>query len=653
MNETIRQIGGAPVRVVTVNTAVVGTGAAGYNAALRVKSGGQDDVVMVTEGVNMGTSRNTGSDKQTYYKMNLCGDYPDSPAAMARDLFAGRCVDGDIALCEAALSVQCFMNLCEAGVPFPVNRYGEYVGYKTDHDPCARATSVGPLTSKLMTEQLQKRADAAGIPVFDGYVVVAILKDADGRACGLLTLNRSGAADPDSRFVLFNCRNIVFAVGGPAGIYENSVYPVGHNGSSGVAFEAGVTGRNLTEWQYGLASTAPRWNVSGTYMQVLPRFVSVDPDGTAHEFLDEYFDDRGACLSMVFKKGYEWPFDSRKALTGSSVIDLLVYRETVLRGRRVFLDFRTNPFGADEVDYASLTDEAREYLENAGACFGTPIERLLHMNAPAVELYRSKGVDITKEPLEIALCAQHSNGGLSIDLWWQTNVPGLFAAGEAAGSHGVYRPGGSALNAGQVGSLRAAQYITHLGKDHPLDDAAFDAAAQPMLDAHRALTDAIIGGNDTAGKLLHETASRMSAVGGPIRNVDQMRTALAEVQDLFRHFTERVRVPSADGLMRAYRLRDVLIAQSTVLYAMIDYTAHGGHSRGSALYTAADGEKPANMEELFRFVPDHNELDGVTQEVRWSADGCTASWRDVHQLPAGGGFFENVWREYRENGSVW
>ena len=38
MNETIRQIGGAPVRVVTVNTAVVGTGAAGYNAALRVKS---------------------------------------------------------------------------------------------------------------------------------------------------------------------------------------------------------------------------------------------------------------------------------------------------------------------------------------------------------------------------------------------------------------------------------------------------------------------------------------------------------------------------------------------------------------------------------------------------------------------------------------
>ena len=75
----------------------------------------------------------------------------------------------------------------------------------------------------------------------------------------------------------------------------------------------------------------------------------------------------------------------------------------------------------------------------------------------------SKGVDLRTEMLEIALCAQHNNGGLSTDLWWQTNVPGLYAAGEVAGTHGVYRPGGSALNAGQVGSMRAAQHIARFG----------------------------------------------------------------------------------------------------------------------------------------------------------------------------------------------
>ena len=137
---------------------VVGTGAAGYNGACRIKQEGKKSVAIVTEGINTGTSRNTGSDKQTYYKLGLGGDSPDSVRQMAQNLFGGGSVDGDNALCEAALSARCFMNLAELGVPFPVNRYGEYVGYKTDHDPFARATSAGPLTSKFMTEALEKQA---------------------------------------------------------------------------------------------------------------------------------------------------------------------------------------------------------------------------------------------------------------------------------------------------------------------------------------------------------------------------------------------------------------------------------------------------------------------------------------------------------------
>lgn len=201
---------------------------------------------------------------------------------MAETLFAGRCVDGDIALCEAALSTQCFLKLVELGVPFPRNRYGEYIGYKTDHDPRRRATSVGP---------------------------------------------------------------------------------------------------------------------------------------------------------------YQWPFDVRKIADGSLIIDILVYQETC-KGRRVYLDYRTNPVGG-AFTYDALLPEAQEYLTCAGVCFGTPID-----------FYRDKGVDLYTQPLEIALCAQHNNGGIGIDCWRQTDVKGSFAVGEAAASHGVYRPSGTALNAGQVGSTR-------------------------------------------------------------------------------------------------------------------------------------------------------------------------------------------------------
>ena len=62
---------------------VVGSGASGYNCANRLKQLGKN-VAIVTEGVDCGTSRNTGSDKQTYYKLALQSGEPDSVTDMAK-----------------------------------------------------------------------------------------------------------------------------------------------------------------------------------------------------------------------------------------------------------------------------------------------------------------------------------------------------------------------------------------------------------------------------------------------------------------------------------------------------------------------------------------------------------------------------------------
>ena len=147
---------GRDVKVISVNTGVVGAGAAALNAADQLYARGVTDIALVCEDIGSSTSRNAGSDKQTYYKLSLSGGEGDSVREMAQTLFDGQCVDGDIAMAEAANSAACFLRLCELGVPFPVNRYGEYVGYKTDHDPRRRATSAGPLTSRLMVEALER-----------------------------------------------------------------------------------------------------------------------------------------------------------------------------------------------------------------------------------------------------------------------------------------------------------------------------------------------------------------------------------------------------------------------------------------------------------------------------------------------------------------
>lgn len=625
---------------------VVGSGAAGYNAICRLNGEGAKKAALVTEGRLCGTSRNTGSDKQTYYKLGLGGEFPDSVAKMAHDLFSCGSVDGDNALCEAALSARCFMNLCELGVEFPVNRYGEYIGYKTDHDPYERATSAGPLTSKYMTEALERQALKSGAEIFDNMLALEILKY-NGSVCGLLCLEKESGD-----FAVFFCTDIILATGGPAGIYADSVYPHGHTGSTGLALEAGAALQNMTEWQYGLASLNPRWNVSGTYMQVLPAIVSVDADGTEREFTGDYYGDIYTALSAEFLKGYQWPFDNRRAADGSSVIDLLVYRETVLSGRRVYLDYTKNPFELENIEFDRLSVEAYTYLEKAGACFGTPYERLMKMNAPAVELYRSKGVDLSRERLEIALCAQHNNGGIAVDMWWQTCVPGLFAAGECAGTHGISRPGGSALNAGQAGSLRAAQYICAQNRSLP-DRNTLEETAEKALEKHLKYREKALENTGDSDTLIKKAARRMSDRGGAIRTKADMDAALRGILDELAALEATAGVKDLKNLYKYYKLKDILTVQAAVLTAMSDFAEKVPSTRGSALYFSPDGVKARQLPECFRFVPDNGGSAGKIQEVSLKDGKFATLWRDVRPIPENSDFFENVWRQYRENKNIY
>lgn len=663
-------IDGQSIPVVTANTVVVGTGAAGFCAADRLIMLGQRDVIMVTDKRRAGASRNAGSDKQTYYKLTLAGAEPDSVREMAETLFAGGSMDGDIALAEASWSPRAFFHLVESGVPFPHNASGEYVGYKTDHDPRQRATSVGPYTSKTMVECLERKIDGYGVPVLDLCRVVDLVV-ADGRALGLLCVRLDVTADAPSRFLLLRATNLVYATGGPAGMYADSVYPNGQWGANGAALRAGVRGKNLTEWQFGLASIRPRWNVSGTYMQALPRFVSTDADGgDEREFLSEFLPDYGDQLTRIFLKGYQWPFDVRKAPQGSSLIDLLVYAETKLRGRRVWLDFRSNPV-REHFDAAALSDEARAYLEATGVVQlgdSTPIQRLQHMNRPAYEFYlqRNPGVDLETDLLEVAVCAQHNNGGLEIDQWWHSNVEGFFPIGEAAGAHGVYRPGGAALNSGQVGATRAASYIAQARRADPVDADAFAAAARGVAEhAVTLLNDAgrrAAESQDGTDELLARIRRLMSDKAGVVRSRASVAEALAEVAGLLAGYDATVAADPASrrSVSRLFLIRDILTSQYVYLHAMEHYVGTGGLSRGSVLYSDAEGDLPVvdadvtgALPELFRLRLDGGALDDVIQVTSWDGVGePTFAWRPRRAIPDHAEAFENTWRSYRETKNI-
>ena len=669
---------GVTVPVTCASTVIVGAGAAGMAAAVRCVefwrsrgvADGHERLLVVTAGLGLGASRMSGSDKQTYYKMGTSPRVPDSAEDFAKSLTAFGCCHGDHALIEGLASLRGFYHLVDCGVPFPHDPCGAFIGYKTDHDPYERATSAGPKTSKFMAEALGAKAQRLGVAIADKQTVVDFVTAGSGRerrivAMICLDLSREeGAELPLSVYV---AENWVLAAGGPGELYASSVYPRGQSGIHGPALKAGLVGCNFTESQYGLASVKFRWNVSGTYMQAVPRIYSTDAKGRdGLEFLTEYFPDTASMATQIFLKGYQWPFDAQ-GITGhqSSLIDMAVHQETVVRGRRVWMDFLRNPAGREgdqPFHLDRLGPEALAYLRKTGATQETPIERLRHMNPPAIEVYAENGIDLAREPLEIALCAQHHNGGFAVNAWWESNLRRTFVIGEMAGTHGVKRPGGAALNAGQVGAMRAAEYLTAVYSAEPADLSAHATVVQQGLAAtiqhlRRALAR---GGAATTApaEAMAEIGQRMTRYGAHLRSRSGATAALEAAKAQHRRCQEEgLKLSSPAQLREAILAEQQCLTHMAMLKALCGLLERGAGSRGSYCVLAEDGVQmhPALIDpdsgKPYRFRPENTALRDSILHLRYNPQAADLFdlWDEKPRpVPDRQIAFEPAWAEFRE-----
>jgi fumarate reductase (CoM/CoB) subunit A len=118
-----------------------------------------------------------------------------------------------------------------------------------------------------------------------------------------------------------------------------------------------------------------------------------------------------------------------------------------------------------EVEEGRGTDSGGVYLSVAHLPAHQIEERLPTM----LEQFLAVGVDIRKESMQIHPSMHHLMGGIRIDEWGATTLPGLYAAGEVAGGdHGGNRLGGNALAACQVMGKRAAESAANFATSHPL-----------------------------------------------------------------------------------------------------------------------------------------------------------------------------------------
>jgi len=650
---------------------IVGSGAAGLRAAVELKRRNAD-VAVVTQSAYGGTSACSGSDKQTLHTANT-SDRGDNYHAMAEAIGAGGAMDRDTAYIEAVGSGRAMSTLQFLGLPLPVDRNGGVLRYQTDHDEVGRATSCGPRTSRLMVKVLAQEAIRLGVPVFNQTTAVHILRSpqtdradpAAARAGGVMCIDPAlrSATNPHG-LVAHTADFLVLAAGGPGELYRDSVYPRNCFGSLGLALEAGIAAVNLTESQFGIGTSRDGfpWNLSGTYAQCMPCVYSVDSQGNEHNFLADYYRSTQELASNLFRKGYQWPFHATRMLDfGSSLFDLAVVRE-MQAGRKVYMDFNRNPLavpGDSDFDLGRLDPDVHGYLAQSGALLALPIARLKQMNPLSIELYRQYKVDIEKHPLLFAMNNQHMNGGLAVDVWGQTSLNACYAIGEAAGTHGVTRPGGAALNAGQVFGTRCAEHIAHrlatpagtIAGDIALSgDALADAVRQSVGAVQSALrqTSAV-----RPAAIKREVQARMSDQAGMICQPAAIASALQQASQL--NATIRTQGVAFDatafGATQALQWRHNAIASEAVLAALHHYVTHGGGSRGARVICDPSGDCVPQTRngklESYRFRAERAEDRRVQIVVQWHGYGVhigTQAPRDFSQLERP--FFESNWPHY-------
>jgi succinate dehydrogenase / fumarate reductase flavoprotein subunit len=204
-------------------------------------------------------------------------------------------------------------------------------------------------------------------------------------------------------------------------------------------------------------------------------------------------------------------------------------------------------------------------------------------------------VDITKEPMEVGPTCHYMMGGVRVDCETQeSTVPGLFAAGEAAGGlHGSNRLGGNSLSDLLVFGKRAGEFAAEFASKTPTFGRIDDEELARIADESLRPFGEGQGENPYA---VHEDLRKlMQDYVGIVRSEDDLRGALDKLGTL-RERAARVKVGGNiqynPGWHLALDLKNMLDISEAVTRAALERTeSRGAHTREEYPDSVADWGK--------------------------------------------------------------
>jgi succinate dehydrogenase / fumarate reductase, flavoprotein subunit len=234
----------------------------------------------------------------------------------------------------------------------------------------------------------------------------------------------------------------------------------------------------------------------------------------------------------------------------------------------------------------------REIREGRGTPDGGVLLDISHRDAAFIRerlpkiarQFREQGIDITREPMEVAPTAHYAMGGVPVEFdTGATDLRGLYAVGEAtSGVHGANRLGGNSLAETVVfGQITGAHLAETVG-----------GAPRPPLSGtrvreHEDELARLLGseGKHAPRDLIRELGTLLWDHAGIVRDRDGLRAGLRALQALGERAAS-LRVGTPEALEWALNLRFMLPTAEAILRgALLRDESRGAHHRGDAPHT--------------------------------------------------------------------
>jgi fumarate reductase (CoM/CoB) subunit A len=385
-----------------------------------------------------------------------------------------------------------------------------------------RTCYAGDRTGHEIMMTLLERLRASDVQVLS-EVTVAELLVAGERVAGALALDRDGNT------IAIRADSVVLATGGGSQIYDIST-----NSATG-------TGDG-----YALGYRAGAELIDMEMVQFHPTG-AVNPFDARGRLVTEAVRGEGGILKNVLGERFMERYDPlRKELSTRDIVARAIATE-VLEGRGT-------PRGGVYLDVTHLPAKTIE-------------EKLPVM----LEQFLKFGVDIRREPMEVAPTAHHFMGGLRITPDCATTVPGLYACGEVAGGlHGANRLGGNALAETQVFGKRAGEAA---GKSRAHARSVDHRTLEKQADRFAAFRK----GRTNPQAVARELRAAMWKGAGIFRTAQDLEHTLGHVTALT---AEPLRAHTGPNLAECCTVENMcLVASVVVRSALLRAESRGAHVR--------------------------------------------------------------------------